>query len=438
MANYQSFLIELCSLLGVAQPDPTMTDDRRNAYVFERAVPYLHSDIGNGTGRIDLYKRGCFVLETKQGVDRHTAADPYLKTPKLTRKGHAVRGTGGWDTAIYKAKEQAERNRISLFVDGFSLSRKFLTTGSVFLIQGITMKESLTVGFIGFGEAGFEIAKGLHAAGAAPIFFCHLHRNDPQRAALARRRACESGATALDSSGQVAGRSDYILSVVPPEASLAAAESAVPHLGPGKVYLDLTSSSPEEMRAAAMRVEASGAAFIDGAMTGSLPVEGLKVLIYVSGREAERVAQRFNGYGMNLQAVGPEPGQASAIKLILSVATKGFEALLVEMLLAAHHFRVEAEVMQSLNHFFARGLDGVVNRFVGSDAVYAGRRVREMESSVNLLEKLGVEPLMARATVQRLQWSASLGLSEKFGGVPPAGYREVIQAWEEIGLFKKP
>jgi 3-hydroxyisobutyrate dehydrogenase-like beta-hydroxyacid dehydrogenase len=55
----------------------------------------------------------------------------------------------------------------------------------------------------------------------------------------------------------VAGRSDYILSVVPPEASLAAAESAAPHLGPGKVYLDLTSSSPEEMRAAALRVEAS-------------------------------------------------------------------------------------------------------------------------------------------------------------------------------------
>jgi hypothetical protein len=105
LANYQSFLIELCSLLGVAPPDPTTTDDMRNAYVFERAVHYLHSDIGNGMGRIDLYKRGCFVLETKQGVDHHAASDPYLKSPKLTRKGHTVRGTGGWDTAIYKAKE---------------------------------------------------------------------------------------------------------------------------------------------------------------------------------------------------------------------------------------------------------------------------------------------------------------------------------------------
>ena len=298
------------------------------------------------------------------------------------------------------------------------------------------MNKSPTIGFIGFGEAGFELARGLRAAGIENIFFCRLHRGDPQREALALRRSNESGAGALDSAGDVAARSDYILSVVPPEAALAAVESAVPSLGPGKVYLDLTSSSPEEMRHAARLVEAAGAAFVDGVMTGSLPIEGYKVLTYLSGHEAEGVAQRLNGYGMNLRVAGREPGQASAIKLILSVATKGLESLLVEMLLAAHHFRVEDEVLQGLDRFIALGLERVVNRFVGSDAVYAGHRAREMEAAVSLLEKLGIEPLMARATVQRLRWSDSLGLSAKFGGVPPAGYREVIQAWEEIGLFK--
>ena len=139
---------------------------------------------------------------------------------------------------------------------------------------------------------------------------------------------------------------------------------------------------------------------------------------------------------MNLRVVGPEPGQASAIKLILSIATKGFGGLLVEMLLAAHHFRVEETVLKVLNdQFFGRGLEYVVDRFVGSDAVYAGRRAVEMEASQRLLEQLGIDPLMVRATVERLKWSASLGLSAKFGGVPPAGYREVIRAWEEIGLF---
>lgn len=298
------------------------------------------------------------------------------------------------------------------------------------------MEESLTVGFIGFGEAGFEIAKGLHGAGVERIFFCHLHRNDPERAALAGKRGKEAGAIGLESAEQVVVHSNTILSVVPPEGSVAAAESTAPHLTPGQVYLDLTSSSPKEMKAAALRIEASGAAFVDGAMMGSLPVEGLRVLIYVAGRRAEAVAQRLNPYGMNLQVVGREPGQASAIKLILSIATKGFESLLVEMLLAAHHYRVEKETLSGLNRFFARGLDAVVNRFVGSDAVYAGRRVKEMESAVLLLEKIGIEPLMARATVQRLKWSASLELSAKFGGVPPEGYQEVVRAWEEMGLFR--
>jgi 3-hydroxyisobutyrate dehydrogenase-like beta-hydroxyacid dehydrogenase len=299
------------------------------------------------------------------------------------------------------------------------------------------LKNPFAIGFIGFGEAGFAIAKGLHEAGVERIFFCHRNRHDPQRAALAAKRGRESGATALDSSEIFAARSDYLLSVVPPDASLAAAEAVTPFLGPGNVYLDLTSSSPEEMKAAARRIEATGALFVDGALMGPVPVEGHKVLTFVSGGQAEAVAAKLNGYGMNLRTVGPEPGQASAIKLILSIATKGFTGLLIEMLLAAHHFRVEDKVLQVLNdQFFGRGLAFVVDRFVGSDAIYAGRRAVEMESSMHLLETLGIDPLMVRATVERLKWSASLGLSAKFGGVAPAGYREVIRAWEEIGLFR--
>jgi hypothetical protein len=65
-ANYQLFLSELCDVLAVARPDPQVADDAANAYVFEKPVPLPHGT----TGRIDLYKRGCFVLEAKQGSDR--------------------------------------------------------------------------------------------------------------------------------------------------------------------------------------------------------------------------------------------------------------------------------------------------------------------------------------------------------------------------------
>lgn len=295
--------------------------------------------------------------------------------------------------------------------------------------------DQATVGFIGFGEAGFEIAKGLRAAGVRGLFFCHLRRNDPERSALARKRGRESEATLLESVRDVVQKADIILSVVPPHAATIVAAEATPHLAAGKVYVDLTSSFPDEMKALGDQVEVKGADFVDGAITGALPMDHHRVLIFAAGKKAARTAKILNGYGMNLVVVGTEPGQASAIKIILSIATKGFEALLVEMLLAAHPYGVEDSVLMGLHQFFDRGLDAVVDRFVGSDAIHAPRRVKEMESSLRLLEKLRIEPLMTRATVERLRWSASLGLAEKFGGIPPRKYQEVVQAWEELGLF---
>jgi hypothetical protein len=62
-ANHQLFISELCDLLGVPHPDPATPDNSQNAYVFERAVTFKYGDGSTSTGFIDLYKRGCFVLE---------------------------------------------------------------------------------------------------------------------------------------------------------------------------------------------------------------------------------------------------------------------------------------------------------------------------------------------------------------------------------------
>jgi len=73
-ANYQLFLTELCTLLGLPQPDPAREDTRENAYCFERRVIFQHGDGAQSPGFIDLYRRGCYVLETKQtGLGLDTA-----------------------------------------------------------------------------------------------------------------------------------------------------------------------------------------------------------------------------------------------------------------------------------------------------------------------------------------------------------------------------
>ena len=64
-ANYQRFLLDVCELLRLPKPDPAGATHERNDYVFERVVR-RQRDEGETIGRIDLYRRDCFVLEAKQ------------------------------------------------------------------------------------------------------------------------------------------------------------------------------------------------------------------------------------------------------------------------------------------------------------------------------------------------------------------------------------
>jgi hypothetical protein len=112
-ANSQLFLSELCMLLDMPQPDPSVQDESLNAYVFEKHVAFNNGDGTTSPGRIDLYKQGCFVLESKQGSEAKAAqVEQKLATvnqQKKLRTGTAARGTPAWDQAMVKARQQAKR-----------------------------------------------------------------------------------------------------------------------------------------------------------------------------------------------------------------------------------------------------------------------------------------------------------------------------------------
>ena len=116
LANTQTFLNELCDLIGVQRPDPSREETALNDYVFERQVTRLHDDGSQSSRRIDLYKRGSFVLEAKQGAsgagNRKASAaqvDMFGAEAGKARAGTARRGTDGWITAMQRARGQAER-----------------------------------------------------------------------------------------------------------------------------------------------------------------------------------------------------------------------------------------------------------------------------------------------------------------------------------------
>lgn len=84
LATAQSFVLELCDLLGVPKPHATPAQD----YMFERPVTFSHGDGSSSAGRIDCYRRGHFVLEAK----------------KLKAGAH----TKGFDDGLLRARSQGE------------------------------------------------------------------------------------------------------------------------------------------------------------------------------------------------------------------------------------------------------------------------------------------------------------------------------------------
>ena len=110
-ANYVMFLTELCDLLGVGKPDPAGVSREFNDYVFERAVKPRDSADTHTPQRVDLYKKGCFILEAKQSrLPGKRNAIPNQGTLGLEEPEHLGRRSAakGWDVMMQNARRQAE------------------------------------------------------------------------------------------------------------------------------------------------------------------------------------------------------------------------------------------------------------------------------------------------------------------------------------------
>ena len=111
MANFQSFASELCDLLQLDRPKPAQSDGQTNDYRFERPVTETHTGARRHR-RIDLYRKGCFVMEAKQGAGPKAEAEQLsLLTEEdapRTQTGHGKRGTRGFEDTMLRARNQAD------------------------------------------------------------------------------------------------------------------------------------------------------------------------------------------------------------------------------------------------------------------------------------------------------------------------------------------
>jgi hypothetical protein len=110
-ANYALFLTELCGVLELDPPEPASATAETNDYVFERVVREIGRDGTAHNRRIDLYKRGAFVLEAKQsrqkGGAKEVPGQGDLLMPDETQRGRRS-ADRAWDVLMMNARQQAE------------------------------------------------------------------------------------------------------------------------------------------------------------------------------------------------------------------------------------------------------------------------------------------------------------------------------------------
>lgn len=272
------------------------------------------------------------------------------------------------------------------------------------------------IGFIGLGEAGSTIARGLKSAGLEQLFAYDIAPKT------------SDGVTIVSSPRELAAAADIIFSAVTSSSALDAAKQNAPFLTSRHMYADINSVSPALKQEIGRVIGATGATFVEVAVMAPVSPYGHKVPMLLGGAGARRFKETLAPFGMKMDVLDGAPvGSAAAVKMCRSIVVKGIEALLFECVMAATKFGADDLVFASLKETWP-GIDWkkLADYTAGRVVVHGERRAHEMEEVAGTLKAIGIDPIMAEATARRQGWSAEMKLKEHFGPEGPKTYDEVI------------
>jgi 3-hydroxyisobutyrate dehydrogenase-like beta-hydroxyacid dehydrogenase len=262
------------------------------------------------------------------------------------------------------------------------------------------------VALIGFGEVGQTLAVDLLTAGVSVAAFDILFAQPASAPAGALDRIPVHCAPAARDAVRDA---ELVIAAVTAASDLEAAQSVAPGLPRGAFYLDVNSVSPGMKRSCAGIIERAGGCYVEAAVMTPIAPKRIASSMLLGGPHAEAFVERARALGFT----GAKPfsnivGQASATKMCRSVIIKGVEALLCESMLAARHYGVEKNVLDSLSDLLPIGdWEKTARYFISRSLEHGTRRAEEMRESAKTVAEAGLEPLMALATAEREDWSAA-------------------------------
>ncbi|MBI2371427.1 MAG: NAD(P)-dependent oxidoreductase [Deltaproteobacteria bacterium] len=289
-----------------------------------------------------------------------------------------------------------------------------------------------TIGILGIGEMGAAWARLLRRHGQEVLTYLD------DRSERTKKRAQEAAVASRESVEALVRDADVVVSLVPTSAADPVADAvarAIPQAHPGLLFVEANAIAPGRVQAIARRIEAAGGRCVDAAVLGLARGIGNGTLVIASGPHAEAL-QAWSAWGFRVRVLGPEVGQASALKMLNAGLTKGLTALLLELLLTARGLGCLQQVMDWYDEAFG-GLVKRVALSITGLPVHARRRAEEMEELAGLMAELDLAPTLAEATRRVLLAVASAAPPPESAGHAPE-VTELLALLAERGALKGP
>ncbi|MDC3424222.1 DUF1932 domain-containing protein [Aquibacillus sp. 3ASR75-11] len=282
------------------------------------------------------------------------------------------------------------------------------------------------LGFIGFGEASFHIARGLSSN--IDVYAFDINATHKDLGPIIGERAEQANVKLLPSLEELAQSCTIILSATSAKIALKIAQDCLPYIQPDHTYVDMNAASPMVKEEIEKILSEKNVSFVDVAVMGSVPAYGHKVPMLLSGSGASEFFTFGKALNMDFKVISDQPGGSSAIKMVRSIFMKGFTMLAIETLQAGIKYDIVDEIMESIGHTIdATEFKKLANNLITRTAIHSERRVAEMEEVLSTLERFQVDSTLSNATKEKLKQISEQHLAAYFDYRPPDDLMEVIK-----------
>jgi 3-hydroxyisobutyrate dehydrogenase-like beta-hydroxyacid dehydrogenase len=194
-----------------------------------------------------------------------------------------------------------------------------------------------TIGILHPGAMGLSVAATAQNSGHT-VYWASEGRS-PQTAERAARLNLPDAHTLTT----LCEACSVILSVCPPAAAESQAKEVLSH-GFRGLYVDMNAIAPQRVTRIADMMAEQGTHFVSGSIIGGPAWQPNSTWLYLSGSEAQTVADLFSAGPLETAVLGEDITKASALKMCFAAYSKGTTALLCAVMAAAEALNVRDDL----------------------------------------------------------------------------------------------